>query len=253
MKRKIDKLVVFIFMSTCLIWCSCEDESSIIGVYDHVRSTDFIAKKSFEFNVAVNSQKQLRLENVNGRVEISGSSGANVVRITGEKRVGSESLSDASAHLNDLDVKVENLADEVFVKSIHPKNSNGRNYVINYLIQLPESMALLVDNINGMITLTGIHACAVVSQVNGNIESEIAIPIDGNLNMTTVNGNINLGLPKNSSAEFSASLTNGNIRVSNLVLQNKSETFRSVRGKLGDGRGTVLVRTTNGNILVNGF
>ena len=71
--------------------------------------------------------------------------------------------------------------------------------------------------------------------------------------MSKVNGSIQLSIPQNTSAEFSATVTIGDISVSNLVLQNQESTPNSLRGTLGAGQGTISLSTVNGNIRVTGF
>ncbi len=71
--------------------------------------------------------------------------------------------------------------------------------------------------------------------------------------MGTVNGNIELEIPQNTSADFSANVTNGAIQILNLTLQNEVATTRSLRGTLGNGQGTIKTNTVNGNINTTGF
>jgi hypothetical protein len=253
MKSRSTKLVMLALLPTCIFWSSCGDDGNLLDATGNISNTDFVATESFTFNVEFKNQLQLRLQGINSGVVITGVAGANSIRITGEKRVGSESTADAREHLQDLEVNVEDMADEVYVKTIQPKDSRGRNYVVNYSITIPQNLKVRVDNTNGKITLNDIFASAYVSQTNGDIEGEVTLPPDGAIDMSLTNGGIELDIPKNTSAEFSASLTNGNISVSNLDLRNRAQTPRSVSGICGDGRGTISLRTTNGSITVAGF
>ena len=71
--------------------------------------------------------------------------------------------------------------------------------------------------------------------------------------MNTVNGNITLDLPTNTSAEFSANVNSGSIVISNLVLQSEVITPTSVTGTLGNGEGEISLETVTGDINVSGF
>lgn len=71
--------------------------------------------------------------------------------------------------------------------------------------------------------------------------------------MATVNGNISLSIPDDTSAELLAQVTNGNISTSGLVLQNQVVTGTSLRGTLGAGDGQITLGTVNGNITATGF
>jgi len=48
-------------------------------------------------------------------------------------------------------------------------------------------------------------------------------------------------------------VTNGTIRLSNLVLSNSVSTPGSLTGILGSGQGTISLTTVNGGIYVTGF
>ena len=235
------------------------------------KNNDFEAEEPFSFEVDVVNQTQLRLQGINGEIDITGIGGANSVIITGVKRVGSYSIQDAEEHLDELEVNVQDLVNEIFVETVQPQNTGGRDYVVDYTITLPNNFEVqvanvnglitldsinnnvIVDNVNGQVTLIEIMGSASVNVVNGEIESEVTLPLDGTIDLNTVNGNINLDIPTNTSAEFSANVTNGNINISNLVLQNEVITPTSVTGTLGNGEGEISLDTVTGKINVSGF
>jgi DUF4097 and DUF4098 domain-containing protein YvlB len=270
MKSTCKKFVIGVLLTTCVYWISCGKDKSVDSNGD-VANTDFVAKESFSFKVHVDAHTRLRLEGISGSVAITGESGSDSVIITGEKRVGSESTDDAEEHLQLLDVSVQDLGNEIFVKTIQPEKTHGRSYVVDYTITLPKSLEVLahnvngtvtvdsldnsisVSNVNGLIALEEIFGSTVVQLTNGEIESQVALPPDGTIDMSVVNGNIDLNIPVNTSAEFSANVTNGRISVSNLVLQNEVSSPTSHQGTLGQGEGTISLRTINGNVNVSGF
>lgn len=270
MKNTRIKLSIAILFITCIFGLSC-GKDKVVDSGKNVSNTDFVAKESFSFTVAVEDHARLRLEGVNGNITVTGKSDSDSVLITGEKRVGSESIEDAQEHLQVLEVKVQDLGDEVFVKTIQPEKTYGRNYSVDYNVTLPRNLqvfadnvngtvivnsldnAAWVDNVNGQVTLNGIFGSAGVTLINGQIEGEITLPSGGAIGMSVVNGNIGLNIPTATSAEFSASVTNGTISFYNLYLQNQVSAPDSLTGRLGDGQGIILLITVNGNISVSGF
>ncbi len=251
---------------------ACDSDSFIFNSNDeNVDNTNFVAKESFHFEVDVKNHTQVRLGAINGNVEILGSANATSVTITGERRVGSESTADAEEYLQKLEVRVTETASMVLVETIQPKENHGRNFVVDYKITLPENLELDADNINGNMTIENIRNDVDVDNVNGNIDlkdilgnasanvvnglirAKVTMPQNGNIGMGTVNGNIELEIPQNTSADFSANVTNGAIQISNLTLQNEVATTRSLRGTLGNGQGTIKTNTVNGNINTTGF
>jgi len=269
MYKKITNTLVIILLGICIFFMSCED-----GFYsndDDVDNTDFIASEDFSFEVAVVNHTQFRLEGINGEVTINGDPSAESVIIEGVRKVGSESMEDALEHLDKLEVQLQDLADEVFVKTVQPNETHGRNYTVDYSVTLPQDLLLgivnvngivsiesienhiLVANVNGQIILNEINAEANVSLVNGLVNCEIELPLNGVLIMNNTNGVIDLEIPENTSAQFSANLVNGNFYISGLDFQNEIITSTSFQGTLGEGNGVISINNVNGNIVVSGY
>ncbi len=275
MKNKFRNFAIVLCLLTSVSVISCGDanidSSGPTFPTFPFSNTDFEAEEPFSFEVEVGNRSLLRLQGINGEITITGISGANSVIITGIKRVGSESTQDAEEHLQELEVNVQSLANEVFVETIQPQDSGGRNYIVDYTITLPKNLEVQVANANGIVTLDsiendvtvnnanggvifiGIVGNALVNLANGTIESEVTLPLNGTIDLNMGNGNINLAIPANTSAGFSAIVSIGSISVSNLVLQDEVSTPTSRRGTLGNGQGTISLETGNGNIRVSGF
>ena len=238
---------------------------------DDFGRTDSRATAPFSFDVEVTNQTSIRLEAINGNVEISGRSDATSVTVSGERQVHSHRASDARRRLDDLQVEVEDLGDEIVIRTIQPRDTDGRNYVVNYTITLPVDLDVAaglvngnlsvaaidgftsINTINGNVTLRDIAGSASVVLTNGNIESEVFLSTDGVIELTTTNGNISLEIPQSTSAALQARVTNGAISLSNLDLSDAESTNRSLSGTLGEGEGAIDLQTVNGNIDVHGF
>ena len=226
-------------MLTLLISLGCAE----VGVNPQVSvngsgvsgNTKVKARKSFSHTVDLTSQTFLKVEGINGSVSVESVSGINQVSISGEKIVGSDTYQDASSHLKNIHVEIDELANELLVKTLQPQYSNGRSYIVNYIIKVPSHLSVIVWNVNG--------------EINGRV----TVPLDGTVDMSLVNGTINLDIPQNTSGEFSASLVNGSISLQNLTLHNRVAKSKSLQGTLGDGQGVISLRTTNGKIAVLGY
>lgn len=269
MKTIINVLVVALLFVSLTLFVSCNN--TVTQVDDNVSNTDFVATEAFHFSIAVQNQTMFSIAGINGNISISGVSNTDSVIITGQKSVGSESIADAQASLQNLEVIVQDLANEVAVETNQPDETGGRNYTVNYLISLPKHFMISAANVNGSVSvdsinntvntanvnggiiLTDIVGSSAVSLVNGQIEAKITLPLNGSINMATVNGSIELQIPISTSAELSAGLVNGNISTTNLMLQNPVITSTSLTGTLGNGEGTIALATVNGNINATGF
>ena len=173
--------------------------------------------------------------------------------------------------MQNLNVIVQDLANEVAVETDQPEETGGRNYQVDYNVTLPKSFTITVANVNGSVSVDSINntvtaanvngqilldeivGSTTVSLVNGQIVAKITLPLNGNIQMGNVNGNVTLEIPTNTSAQFAAGLTNGNITITNLTLHNQVSTLTSVVGTLGNGEGAISLATVNGNINAVGF
>ncbi|MFC2134845.1 hypothetical protein ACFLTH_09525 [Bacteroidota bacterium] len=242
-----------------------------VDPFDNVTSNDYVIAEPFAFRVSAAGSSKLQLEGVSGNVTIEGSSQADSVIIICEKRVGSDSREDAQLHLDDLYVRIQNLDETIFVKTIQPDETNGRSYVVDYLITVPKNYEIeivlingsiqidsienniKITNVNGNVTLNEIIGSTYINTINGNIANKQAIPQHGVIRHFTVNGSIGLSIPDNSSADFSASVANGSIEIENLVIQITSITPLSYQGIMGSGQGNIFLETVNGSIRVDGY
>ena len=85
---------------------------------DDVSHYDAVARESFFYEVNVAGQTRLRLEGINGEVTVTGVDGQASVTIEGERRVESDSSSDAEAHLRELEVRVDELGNEISTQGL---------------------------------------------------------------------------------------------------------------------------------------
>lgn len=239
-------------LGVSLCWPACggsDAPSSTAGPSSRPSSTNIVAERAFSYQAAASPQSTLSVSGVNGTITITkGASGT--VTISGVRRVGSDSFSDAQSRLEGLQVQVTTVGSEIRVETSQPVDTQGRNYVVNYEIGIPANIHVSARNDNGDISLIDTSGNVQVRLTNGSIRSRATLPRDGTIDQSTVNGSIELSIPASSNAELSASVTNGSISVSGLELQGQVATSDSLRGTLGDGRGTIALRTVNGNITI---
>ena len=218
----------------------------------NVRNTDSFAEEPFSFEFERKTRTVFRLEGINGKVQLTGMPDISSITVSGERRVGSESVEDARAHLEQLKVEVEESETAITIRTDQPSKAEGRNYEVNYEITLPPDLEIDVGNINGQIEAEDLAGNATLKLVNGEITASITLPPEGRLELRVVNGNINLEIPSGTSAEFSAAVTNGSIATPNLSLADATSSPHSLTGTLGEGKGTISLFTVNGTISVTG-
>jgi hypothetical protein len=266
MISRITTTIIFVAMFSSLSWMGCADVNNLGNNHD------FSAEEPFNFHVDVQNQSGLRLVGISGTISITGSASATTISVTGKRRVeGAESLSDANDCLKQLQVNVQDLGSEVSVETFQPKDTQGRNYIVDYVIVLPQTFRIqvtgvtgavsvdlinntvLVNSVTGSVTLNRIVGNTTVSLVTGVIDGRVTVPTNGVVDFSTVTGSINLKIPTVTSAQLTASLITGSIATSNLVFQSQSSSLTSFMGKLSDGRGTITLKTVTGGINVTGL
>jgi DUF4097 and DUF4098 domain-containing protein YvlB len=282
-KSKLMSKCLWLLAACALMFSAC----AIDGVVDY--SGDATVVEEFSFEVAVRNQNRFRLEGVNGSIDIVGVPGASKVEIWGERRVKSESTEDARAYLKNLEVRVTDSDEEVFVKTIQPRETQGRNLEVVYHIRMPDDWEALVNNVNGNVlidslagnvsvglvngnvqlqkisgtisvgltngnvVLAKIVGNTLIALVNGNIDAGLTLPQQGTCEMSAVNGTIDLQIPQNTSAQLLAEVVTGSISTTGLSIHDKITAPTSVRGRLAGGEGKIALKTVNGNIIVKGF
>ncbi len=255
----------FLVLAIALIFSSC---TICPNGNDHVDNSNYSASEEFEYEFDVDNRTNFSIDGINGNITITGKTDANKINIKGERKVESESFEDAQEHLKDLQVQINSNDDELFVTTRQPENSDGRNYIVNYKITVPDNFKINLQNVNGNICIDSLNNNIYIVQtngniclnevygsvetyiVNGNISSRMSLPSNGVCRLNTVNGNIILAIPDTTSAQFAANITNGTITISGLTLNSVQSSPHEVTGILNDGNGTIDIDVVNGSIQV---
>ncbi len=110
------------------------------------------------------------------------------------------------------------------------------------------SAELQISTISGDLelaveTLRGLSA----STTSGDISIEIRTPPEGDIRLASVSGDVELEIPDGSDISLEAATASGDIDCG-LALEDRSQTSRRLTGKLGNGRLSVSIKTTSGDI-----
>lgn len=111
--------------------------------------------------------------------------------------------------------------------------------------------AVRATTTNGNVTLRNVTAVTGVTTTNGTIECEVAALDGTSVDVHTTNGSVNLWVASDLPATLDASTINGNLDTTGITLDNATASKHSIRGDLGTPKGTLSVRTTNGNLTVH--
>jgi hypothetical protein len=238
-------------------------------------SVDFTAGKATDEWVRTYDIKpggRLDIINVNGQIEASLSSGAQVeVRAVREARAGSEEAS--RELLRKSEMREEVTPDRVTIQA--PEDGErGRGFrraqlTIKYDVRIPKGLNVMLktqngevrlDNIegprievastNGGISGRGVSGAVEASTVNGGIQMDMQA-VTGETRMVTVNGGVLLGVGPGVNADLEATVVNGGVSVQDgLSLSGDERSRQRVAGRIGSGGPRLLVQTTNGGVRI---
>ncbi len=233
-------------------------------------------QQDFNQTLPLSAKGRIRLNNVNGRVEIVGWDGSDVV-IKALKHGRTQKSVDA------VKINVNSTPDEIAIHTEQSysetgfsgiwswfKNGGNNNAVVDYAIQVPRHARLAnISSVNGRVVIDDISGDIEASAVNGEMQVQDAA---GSLKLSTVNGRIvaelvSLGgsqsvsfssvngqieatLPAGANAEVSASTVNGGLtsEFPALVVQKEFPVSKHLKGTLGNGGASVKASTVNGGI-----
>lgn len=150
-----------------------------------------------------------------------------------------------------------------------PDVARRESWGVSYELRVPRSSDLHLETHNGGITVEdvtggirfaalngGVHLSGVAGDVRGRTTNgSLHIELDGDrwagtgLDAETVNGGVELTIPRNYSAELVTGTVNGGIDI-DFPVTVSGRIGRSLRTTLGDGGPTIRAVSTNGGIRI---
>lgn len=223
------------------------------------------------FSFDVNAGARVSVENINGDIEVVGSSGKQV-QVVAHKTAGKQE------YLDELEIVVDANEDYVRIETRHPDSSGGwfnwgndNNGSVSYELLVPSDVDLdSIETVNGDITIESVDAEVKAATVNGTIEvsganADVNLEtVNGSIKAVfdelgsgqrvkadTVNGKITIYLPAKASARVVAETVNGSIDADDFGLKvEKGFVGRDLDGEIGDGDAKVSLDAVNGSIRI---
>jgi DUF4097 and DUF4098 domain-containing protein YvlB len=208
----------------------------------------------------------IRLENVNGTVEIIAWDKAEV-SLEAEKSAKNEDA------LKRMHLKIEASPDKLAIKTEHEKawkfwdNANAQ---VHYKLKVPAGVSLdKIGVVNANIHVTGIKGSVNLETVNGSIDArDLSGPgefdtVNGSISVAystlpanadeisldTVNGSCTLKLPAGAGFVLDADTVNGRVSCDFPITLTKSGRH-DLRGTVGSGGPTIELESVNGSLTV---
>ena len=278
---------ILLIAGICLLILSCDDSTGSND--DRAENQNYNASEDFSYRYGVASKNTLRLESITGSISVTGRTGIDYVTISGERRVKSDSQADAEAHLVYLEVVIVESNNEIIIRTEQPDDALGRDYEVDYFVDIPSDWEVIIDHITGNVSIDTISAdididtitgnmtladCSgyiradlttgnmtladVVANIDadlttGNIDCGMVLPAAGICRLELVTGSIFLSIPQTTYAMFTADVLTGSITLTNVLLNNADISDTHAAGTLGTGNGTIDLDLVTGNIYVQGL
>ncbi|MCO7223141.1 DUF4097 family beta strand repeat-containing protein [Pleionea sp. CnH1-48] len=221
-----------------------------------------VINKQFDFSPTGN----IILQNVNGNVEIT-SCDCSEVSLRADVKASDQERRDS------VKVQIDASEDRLKIKTKHKKDrSYNSGYVkVSYTLTVPKSVNLKsIDLVNGDLNIEGVTGKLNANLVNGEITTDShtsdvnvrtvngAIDVSfknvsdvQSIELSSVNGSLELTLPNNANARIDAQTVSGSIDNDFGIYVKKGKYVgSSMSGEVGSGGASIDLENVNGSIRV---
>jgi hypothetical protein len=211
---------------------------------------------------------EVRVVNINGKVDIQGTDGA-TVEVRADRTARAATEQGARELLPRISIREDIRSDRVSLETERiPGFMIGASWEVQYHLKVPKGAAVSASTTNGGITLTALTGTVNARTTNGGVTAKELSggvqarttngPVNvellkvgaGKITLGTTNGGVSLALPEAARADLSARVTNGGISVTGLDLDVSEHSRRLLEGRMNGGGTPIELRTTNGGIRI---
>lgn len=233
---------------------------------------------TFRWSGAVAAGHFIRVHNMNGDVRVERADGGSQVAVVAERRVRSgdpktvrfevRMRADGDAVVCALwgpDMQCTDEGNRGSYRSGGWRNDDLIDVVIR--VRVPDGVKAFARSTNGSIAVSGLTSEVDAATTNGDVTVRTSGGIvnanttngsvtaslgrvsgDAPMRFTSTNGSVTVYAPPSLSADLEMSTTNGGVSTEFPLTVSGRFMQRSVRGTLGQGGRSIVVRTTNGDI-----
>ena len=217
--------------------------------------------------------------NANGKVSVSNINGSITVEAWDRNEVKLEvtKISDSAETLKDVEVKIDSKPEYFDVETDYntwngQKNwGKNRRLEVQFKLTVPRTAFLdEIETVNGSVTVsnftnytkisavngsvkaTNLRGTAKLSTVNGSTNADFdQLQPSSKINLSTVNGSVNLTIPSDTNATVKADTVNGSIKNDfGLPVRKGKYVGRDLYGKIGSGETEIKLNSVNGGLSI---
>jgi hypothetical protein len=223
--------------------------------------------EEFHQTYALSASGRIELENINGAVHIAAWD-------KDEVEVDAVKYANSKERLDEAKIKVSASKDSVSIHTEYPEHDNNWNLFgkdnpasVEYSLTVPRGARLdeikLINGsldiqgvtgevrascINGRLSARGLHGPVALSNINGSMEAEFS-RLKDSIELSSVNGSVELVLPSDSQARLEASTVHGGIHNDfGLHVNHHNWVGHDLSGELGKGGAEIKLSNVNGGI-----
>lgn len=218
----------------------------------------------------------------NGRVSVSNVNGSIVVEAwdRNEVHLVATKTAESKEDLGDVEIVVDAKADSLSVETDYKEwtwkdkseKNRRRGVDVQFKLSVPRTAMLNeVETVNGSVTVSNFVNFTKISTVNGNVNAgnlrgaadlstvngEVIADFDrletgSRINLSTVNGKVNLTIPSDANATIKADSLNGDIsNAFGLPVRKGEYVGRDLYGRVGSGEVQIKLNSVNGPLAIN--
>lgn len=222
-------------------------------------------REDFHKNYAVAPDVQVSVDNVNGRIEISGWD-------RNEVDVSAAKSADSAEKLNRLKIEVDASSGRVSIRTRLPQGINNNPGSVEYRIRVPRTARIdKIEAVNGSVEISTLKSSVRAHSVNGSVTGRA---LTGDIDLGTVNGSVNcealdfanarsvklssvngaveIYMPRDGSAHLTASTVHGGIHSDFSLPIKRGFVGSNLDTTIGSGATHVDLSSVNGGISIHG-
>lgn len=228
--------------------------------------------EKFEQSYPLSANGRVSVSNVNGSIEM-------IAWDRNEVRLEATKIADSKEALNDVELRIDAQANSFSVETEYKdinwtrdQRNQRRKLEVHFKISVPRTAILneietvngsviaanftnvtKISAVNGSVNANNLRGTADLSTVNGTVTAEFdRIESGSKIELSTVNGRVNLIIPSDTNATVKADSLNGSItNAFGLPIRKGEYVGRDLHGKLGTGDAQIKLDSVNGPLAIN--
>lgn len=213
-------------------------------------------------------KQEFKLENISGKITLSPGEIENQIKIIATKTVNVRKK-DLQKPFTEIEINVDSLGNAITVNTEIKKRGGifkfNQEAKVDYQIFLPDDILTNIYNVNGSITGNDLTNNFVIEVVNGSITlndctGELKLEtVNGKIkcnmvetsgvNISTINGSVEIGIPNSVNANISAKYQNGSFVYDEMSFKDVVQQSKTLSARLGGpSQINISAETVNGKI-----